>query len=244
MKPTLLLGLVACASSAWTTASAQQQPTAAELSRTETPAKAIMRTFGFQEYDVRSAAEALPEDKWDLRPITGAFKNEKPEYGPAEMRTFREQVKHVGRANFAFSAELDGTKPPAACDKGGPSPANSRTELLTYLRDSFAALNKSINAITLKNMFDPIEGPYGGPNTRLGLAEIAVWHAADHYGQMTLYLRLNGIVPPIQPESTTEAARPVLRRYSVWGPRFGFLSVLGEPSAFSAVKSFSYRRDR
>jgi DinB superfamily len=174
----------------------QHQITAAELSRSETPAKAIMRTFEFQEYDVRSAAEAMPEDKWDFRPITGAFKNEKPEFGPAEVRTFREQIKHVACANFAFAAELDGTKPPDACDKGGPSPVSTRKELLTYLRDSFAAINKSINAITVKNMFDPIEGPYGGPNTRLGLAEIAVWHAGDHYGQMTLYLRLNGIVPP------------------------------------------------
>ena len=196
MKQTLLLGLVAWAASACTVVNAQQQVTAAELSRTETPAKAIMRTFSFQEYDVRSAAEAMPESKWDFRPITGAFKNEKPEYGPAEVRSFTEQVKHVACANFAFSAELDGIKPPDACDKGGPSPANTRKELLTYLRDSFTALSKSLNAITAKNMFDPIEGPYGGPNTRLGLAEIAVWHAADHYGQMTLYLRLNGIVPP------------------------------------------------
>ena len=196
MKQTLLLGLVAWAASACTVVNAQQQVTAAELSRTETPAKAIMRTFSFQEYDVRSAAEAMPESKWDFRPITGAFKNEKPEYGPAEVRSFSEQVKHVACANFAFSAELDGIKPPDACDKGGPSPANTRKELLTYLRDSFTALSKSLNAITAKNMFDPIEGPYGGPNTRLGLAEIAVWHAADHYGQMTLYLRLNGIVPP------------------------------------------------
>jgi hypothetical protein len=68
--------------------------------------------------------------------------------------------------------------------------------LLTYLRDSFTALSKSLNAITVKNIFDPIEGPYAGPNTRLGLAEVCVWHNADHYGQMAIYLRLNGIVPP------------------------------------------------
>jgi DinB family protein len=178
-------------------AMAQQQPTSAELSRDETPAKAIMRTFEFQEYDVRSAAEAMPEDKWDFRPVqTGQFKNEKPQFGPAEVRTFAEQVKHVACSNFAFAAELDGSKPPEACDKGGPSPAHTRAELLTYLRDSFAVLNKSLNAITVKNMFDPIHGPYATPNTRLGLAEICVWHAADHYGQMVLYLRMNGIVPP------------------------------------------------
>lgn len=179
------------------TAAAQEpELSAAELSHAETPAKAILRTFEFQEYDVRSAAEAMPENKWNFRPAPGLFKEEKPEFGPAEMRTFADQVKHVACSNLAFAAELDGTKPPAACDKGGPSPARTRKELLIYLRDSFVALHKSLSAITLKNMFDPIEGPYAGPNTRLGLAEVCVWHAADHYGQMAIYLRLNGIVPP------------------------------------------------
>jgi hypothetical protein len=189
----LLILLSVCSAMAY---AQEHEPTAAQLSRDETPAKAIMRTFSFQEYDVRSAAEAMPEDKWDYRPVSGLFKSEKPEFGPAEIRNFREQVKHVACANFAFSAELEGGKPPMGCDKDGPSPAHTRAELLTYLRDSFAALNKSISAITVKNMFDPIEGPYAGPNTRLGLAEIAVWHNADHYGQMAIYLRLNGIVPP------------------------------------------------
>ena len=71
------------------------QPTSADLSRDETPATAITRMFEYQEYDVRSAAEAMPEEKWDFRPSSGMFKSEKPEFGPAEVRTFREQVKHV-----------------------------------------------------------------------------------------------------------------------------------------------------
>ena len=33
-------------------------------------------------------------------------------------------------------------------------------------------------------------------NTRLGLTTLAVWHASDHYGQLVVYLRMNGIVPP------------------------------------------------
>ncbi len=173
-----------------------QQPTAAEISKKETVATAFTRGFGYQEYQVRSAAEAMPEDKYGYRPAEGKFKNEKPEFGPAEVRTFAEQVKHVACANFGFAAELDGTKPPDACDKGGANPAKTKRELLIYLRDSFAAVNKSLAAINEKNLFDPIEGPYAGPNTRLGLATVVVWHAADHYGQMALYLRLNGIVPP------------------------------------------------
>ena len=82
---------------------------------------------------------------------------------------------------------MDGQKPPDACDKGGPNPAKSKMELLIYLRDSFAAIRKSLGAIDAKNMFDPIEGPYACPNTRLGLATVVIWHNADHYGQMTLH---------------------------------------------------------
>lgn len=178
------------------TAQEKKEPTATELSRNETPAKAILRTFENQEYEFRSAAEAMPATKWDYRPAAGMFKNEKPEFGPSEVRTFAEQVKHVACANFAFAAELDSTKPPDACDKGGPSPAKTNVELLSYLRDSFVAIKKSLNEITVKNMYDPIDGPYAGPNTRLGLAGVCIWHVADHYGQVTLYLRENGIVPP------------------------------------------------
>lgn len=173
-----------------------RQPTAAELSKKETVASAFLRGFQYQEYEVRSAAEAMPEEKYGYRPAEGKFKNEKPEVGTAEVRTFAQQVKHVACANFAFAAELDGKTPPPGCDKDGPSPAKTKKELLIYLRDSCAAVRKSLGAIDAKNMFDPIEGPYAGPNTRLGLATVIVWHSADHYGQMVLYLRENGIVPP------------------------------------------------
>ena len=174
----------------------QREPTAAEISKKETVASAFLRGLQYQEYEVPSAAEAMPEEKYGYRPAEGKFKNERPEFGPAEVRTFGEQVKHVACANFGFAPELDGTKPPEACDKGGPSPAKTKKELLTYLRDSFAAARKSLGAIDAKNMFEPIEGPYAGPNTRLGIATVIVWHNADHYGQMVLYLRENNIVPP------------------------------------------------
>jgi len=184
----VILGLAA--------ASPSQQPTAAELSKKETVASALLRTASLQEYEVRSAAEAMPENLYAYRPAEGKFKSEKPAFGPSEMRTFAEQVKHVACANFAFAAEFDGQQPPAVCDKGGPDPAKTKRELLIYLRNSFAAISKSFQAINPENQFDPIEGPYAGPNTRLGLAGVVIWHNADHYGQMAVYLRLNGIVPP------------------------------------------------
>lgn len=173
-----------------------KQPTAAEISAKETIASALTRTLGYEEYEMRSAAEFMPAEKYGWRPAHGDYGGVYPGYGPKELRTFAEQVKHVACANFAFAAEMDGKTPPAACDTGGPSPAKSRDELVAYLHDSHKALRKSIEAITHKNMFDPIEGPYAGPNTRLGIAQTAIWHIADHYGQLAVYMRLNGIVPP------------------------------------------------
>jgi hypothetical protein len=104
----------------------QQEPTAAEMSKKETVASAFLRGLKYQEYEVRSAAEAMPEEKYGYRPAEGKFKNEKPQFGPAEVRTFAQQVKHVACSNFAFAAELDGQKPPAGCDKDGPSPAKKK----------------------------------------------------------------------------------------------------------------------
>ena len=182
--------------SAKAAAQQQKQPTAAEISAKETVASALVRSLAYEEYELRSAAEAMPAEKYSWRPTAGDYGSVYPGYGPKELRTFAEQVKHVACANFGFSAELDGKTPPAGCDTGGPSPANTREELIVYLRDSFKALKKSLGAITKETMFQPIEGPYAGPNTRLGIANTSIWHAADHYGQLVLYMRLNGIVPP------------------------------------------------
>ena len=99
-------------------------------------------------------------------------------------------------ANFAFFNEIEGKTPPDSCEKGGPAPAKTKAELLKYLRDSFDYGNKVLATINEKNAMDRVEGRYGGPNTKLGIAVIAVWHVADHYGQAVYYLRLNGIVPP------------------------------------------------
>jgi DinB superfamily len=184
------------------------EPTAAELSHNETVGTALMRTFGGQEFEFRSAAEAMPEEKYGFRPAMPSKPTEPASFGPTELRTFAEQVKHVACSNFAFAAELDGKTPPPECDKGGPNAAKTRAELLTYLRNSFAAMNNSLNAISSKNMYEPIVGPYGGPNTRLGIAGLAIWHVADHYGQLVIYLRLNGIVPP-----ASRANPPELKDY-------------------------------
>jgi hypothetical protein len=132
-------------------------------------------------------AEVMPEDKYSFTPSRGNF---------AGVRSFGEQVKHVACANFAFFNEIEGKTPPEHCEKGGPNPAKSKAELVQYLRDSFDYGHRVLATINQKNALARADGPYGGPNTKLGLAVTAVWHIADHYGQLVPYLRMNGIVPP------------------------------------------------
>jgi len=129
----------------------------------------------------------MPEDKYSFKPSGGEFK---------DVRTFAEQVKHVACANFGFFAEIEHKDPPPHCETGGPSPARTKSELLKYLRDSFSYADRVVAGLTPANALDPVDGPYGGPNTRIGIATLAIWHNSDHYGQLVVYLRMNGIVPP------------------------------------------------
>ena len=132
-------------------------------------------------------ADAMPEEKWTFAPKDGAFTG---------ARTFAQQVKHVACANYAFFQEIEKKAPPDACETGGPDPAKTKAELMAYLRNSFAYGTEVMNKMTPENALEYAGGRYGGDSTRLGLTTLAVWHASDHYGQLVIYLRMNGIVPP------------------------------------------------
>jgi uncharacterized damage-inducible protein DinB len=139
------------------------------------------------EHDFTAVAEAMPEDKWSFKPTQGEFK---------KVRTFAEQVKHVACSNEAWAKQISGEKPPARCDLGGPNPAKSKAEILAYLKQSFQAIDKVIADTSEKNFLHPNPGPYWGTN-RLSALTATVWHISDHYGQLVVYLRMNGIVPPV-----------------------------------------------
>jgi uncharacterized damage-inducible protein DinB len=152
-----------------------------------TIADSVGGALRWTEHQFYSVAEAMPESKYGFTPTAGDFK---------DVRSFAEQVKHVACANFAFFNEIEGKTPPEHCEKGGPVPAKTKAELLKYLKDSFDYGDKVLATISDKSALDRVEGPYAGPNTKLGIAVAAVWHISDHYGQIVEYLRMNGTVPP------------------------------------------------
>ena len=153
-----------------------------------TVADSVAETLKFAEGNFLGAAEAMPENKYDYVPTAGKFD---------DVRSFGEQVKHVACAQFAFFNEFEGKKPPDDCERGGHDPAKTKTELIRYLKSSFDYSNSIIATLTAKNALDRIEGRYAGPNTKLGISVVSVWHVTDHYGQLVEYLRMNGIVPPL-----------------------------------------------
>jgi uncharacterized damage-inducible protein DinB len=150
-------------------------------------AESVAGPLQFVEGDLLGVAEAMPEEKYSFVPTAGNFEG---------VRTFGEQIKHVACAQFAFFNEFEGKKPPDDCEKGGHDSAGTKSELIAYLKHSFDYGNRIIATLTPNNALDRVEGRYAGPNTKLGISVVAVWHLTDHYGQLVGYLRMNGIVPP------------------------------------------------
>lgn len=157
-------------------------------------AQSVAPMFSMIERSFVALAEAMPSDRYDFKPTSGVFEG---------VRSFGEQVKHVACSNFAFFNEVEDVEPPADCASGGPHAATTKAELVTYLRESFAYGARIITEMTQTNALQRTDGPYGGKSTRLTLTTLAIWHASDHYGQLVVYLRMNGLVPPASRSSGT-----------------------------------------
>ena len=180
------LGILAC-SFILTFMAAAQAPKPKEEHRTVT--QLLDRNISNMEHEFVPAAEAMPEDKFGFAPTNGEFKG---------ARTFGQQIKHVAAVNYELGAALLEQKPPVDIgDESGPASVTSKADILKYLKDSFEYVHKAIATINESNLSGTVRSPFGeGSVSRLGLAMAVSSHGYDHYGQMAVYLRMNGIIPP------------------------------------------------
>jgi len=174
--------------SAASPAHAQQKDKKAKA-ETLTVTQVLDHTVTNLERDFVPAAQAMPEDKFDFAPSNGEFKG---------VRTFAQQIKHVAAVNYELGAAILSEKPPVDIgDESGPASLSSKADIIKYLNDSFAYVHKAIATINDKNLIELVKSPFGEMKvSRLSLATTISWHGFDHYGQMVVYLRMNGIVPP------------------------------------------------
>jgi uncharacterized damage-inducible protein DinB len=125
-------------------------------------------------------AEAMPESKY-------SFKATPPE------RTYGEQVMHVAAINMLVLQTLGAkARAPRINDK-----ATSKADTMKAMADSFDYGAAILKEQTDQSMAAGVQGPpWMGPSTRARIFAFLVGHTYDTYGQMAVYLRLNGLVPP------------------------------------------------
>lgn len=148
----------------------------------DSPSKVVLDSWNDVGRKLIAMAEDFPEDKYDFKPT------------PAQ-RSFAEQLLHAAGANYFFTNPILGQKPP----EGDPKRDQFKTkaDLVTFVKKSFADGAAAIQAKGDKGMSELIVEPFSHQQVRIGdLAYGFIEHSGEHYGQLVVYYRIAGLVPP------------------------------------------------
>jgi DinB superfamily len=155
----------------------------------DTIKQVLQRNVDSTEQALVAVAEAMPKEKYSFAPTNGEFKG---------VRTFAQMVKHVAVVNFMNAAALQGKKPTIETGEheNGADSIKSKTQILKFLKDSFIEFREATGALDEKNLMNPTTDPWSGTEApRLIFVTTGISHPWEMYGQMVIYLRMNGIDP-------------------------------------------------
>lgn len=141
------------------------------------------------ERDVLRLAQAMPADKYNFAPTNGTFTG---------VRTFGTQVKHIATYLYMLSSAILAEKPPVdiGSTDNGPDALQTKDQIIEYFKGSLAYAHKAVGTLTVKNQLEQVNLPGNErPRPRIAAANMISWHTFDHYGQMVVYARMNGVVP-------------------------------------------------
>jgi uncharacterized damage-inducible protein DinB len=125
------------------------------------------------------SAQEMPADKYSYKPT------------PAQM-TFAEVVAHVANGNDAICGPISGVTPP----KRVPIPATeTKAHLVARLEETFNFCDQALASLDDTKLGETV-GEGSDAELRALLMIQSIGHWSDHYGQMAIYLRLNGLIPP------------------------------------------------
>jgi uncharacterized damage-inducible protein DinB len=128
-------------------------------------------------------AQDFPEDKYDFKPA-------------ATVRSFAERLIHAAHANYFFTNVVLGQKPPAMDDPKREQ-YKTKAEVAAFVKKSFADGAAAIKAKGDAGMSDLVVDPFENQQTRINdFAYGFVEHSGEIYGQLTVYYRAAGLVPP------------------------------------------------
>jgi uncharacterized damage-inducible protein DinB len=112
------------------------------------------------------------------------------------VRSFGELVGHVASANYFFCSQAKSEKPPSALNY---EHATDKAVLVEALNDSLAYCDAVYSATTDSTFNQTVKtrGPDGFRDTTRGAVLIFnTTHNNEHYGNIVVYMRLKGHVPP------------------------------------------------
>jgi uncharacterized damage-inducible protein DinB len=139
----------------------------------------LVKDWAGQKGLLVAIANAMPADKFGFKPT------------PAQ-RSFGEHVLHIAEVNAMLTGAIGGkAKAPAVNMK-----ATSKAEIIKAMSDVFDYGTAVINEFNNTTIQETIQAPFMGPSTRARVMFFLIGHTQDTYGQMAVYLRLNGVTPP------------------------------------------------
>jgi len=128
---------------------------------------------------IERAAGKMPEEQFAFKP------------DPA-VRSFGQILGHVADANYSFCAGVLGESSPSP---GIEKTKTTKAELTAALRDAFAYCSRAYDALTDASASETVKA-FGQERNKLGVLWFNASHNLEHYGNLVVYMRTKGVVPP------------------------------------------------
>ncbi|HEY7184316.1 MAG TPA: DinB family protein [Blastocatellia bacterium] len=135
-----------------------------------TPIKSISNNFNSINQRILDMAQDFPADKYDFRPTK-------------EVRSFGEVIVHIISGNV-FAAKA-GRGERVNWDELNPKDFKDKAEIVAALQKSITDAGATLKS-TPEERFTKTLNPWVD----------VIEHAAEHYGQLVVYYRVNGMTPP------------------------------------------------
>jgi hypothetical protein len=162
---------------------AQDAATKATIKPADSPSKVVLDSWNDIGRKLIAMAEDFPEDKYDFKPT------------PAQ-RTFAGHLLHAAAINYFFTNPALGQKPPTE-DEPKRDVYKTKADVVAYVKKSFADGAAVIKAKGDKGMSDLMVDPFAQQHVRISdFAHGIIEHSGELYGQLAVYYRVAGLVPP------------------------------------------------
>jgi uncharacterized damage-inducible protein DinB len=130
---------------------------------------------------VLNLVDAMPADKFGFKPTP-------------EQQSFGERAMHIAQADGFILATLGGKTPAPAIN----AKATTKADILAALRQLYDWETALMKEFTDQQLVERVTPPpfLGTSASRARIFYYSLQHTQDTYGQLVVYLRLNGITPP------------------------------------------------